>query len=428
MSLKCGVFGYESVECGVKKYDTIIIGGGAAGLCAAVFSARKGKTTAVIEKNKYVGRKLRITGKGRCNVTNNCDVRTVIANTPTNGKFLYSALTAFPPSEVMSFFEELGVPLKTERGQRVFPVSDKAADVAEALRRAALDAGAEIITAETKDIIISEGKAEGAVLANGDLLGCGRLIIATGGVSYPLTGSTGDGYRFAEKAGHTIVPARPSLVPVTTAEHFGYDAEGLLLKNISIKLIDTAKKRVIYTDFGECELHRYGLSGAVIRSASAHIRHAQPEDGRYVIELDLKPALDEGKLDARILRELNAANTGVLRDIMPTLLPRGIIEDVLAAAGLSGQEKCAALTKEQRRFLVSALKALKRTVTGFRPIDEAIVTSGGVSVREIDPKTMQSKLVSGLYFAGEVIDYDCYTGGFNLQCAFSTGRLASGCG
>ena len=409
----------------MKNYDTLIIGGGAAGLIAAVFSARGKKSTAVIEKNSLPGRKIRITGKGRCNVTNNCDVRTVIANTPTNGKFLYSALTAFPPSEVMDFFESIGVALKTERGRRVFPVSDKASDVAKALSDAARSSGAEIINAEAESLVQSDGSLSGVRLRDGRTVFCRRVIIATGGLSYPGTGCTGDGYRLAESVGHSIVPCRPSLVPLEKEEHFDYDAEGLLLKNISIKLTDTVRKKVIYDDFGECELHRYGLSGAVIRSASAHIREEKPAPGRYVISIDLKPALSEEKLDQRILRELSVANTGTVSDIMQTLLPRGLIHDVLAAAGTDGGERCADMSREHRRALVRTLKCLQRTVSGFRPIDEAIVTSGGVSVREIDPKTMQSKLLPGLYFAGEVIDYDCYTGGFNLQCAFSTGMLAA---
>ena len=409
----------------MKNYDTLIIGGGAAGLIAAVFSARGKKSTAVIEKNSLPGRKIRITGKGRCNVTNNCDVRTVIANTPTNGKFLYSALTAFPPSEVMDFFESIGVALKTERGRRVFPVSDKASDVAKALSDAARSSGAEIINAEAESLVQSDGSLSGVRLRDGRTVFCRRVIIATGGLSYPGTGCTGDGYRLAESVGHSIVPCRPSLVPLETEEHFDYDAEGLLLKNISIKLTDTVRKKVIYDDFGECELHRYGLSGAVIRSASAHIREEKPAPGRYVISIDLKPALSEEKLDQRILRELSVANTGTVSDIMQTLLPRGLIHDVLAAAGTDGGERCADMSREHRRALVRTLKCLQRTVSGFRPIDEAIVTSGGVSVREIDPKTMQSKLLPGLYFVGEVIDYDCYTGGFNLQCAFSTGMLAA---
>ncbi len=409
----------------MKQFDTIIIGAGAAGLFAAVYSSRAGKRTAVIEKNRLVGRKIRITGKGRCNVTNNCDVRTVIANTPTNSKFLYSALTAFPPSEIMSFFEAEGVPLKTERGKRVFPVSDKASDIAEALRKAAEKSGVAIFENEVKDIIIENSRAAGVLLKNGEKLFSDRVIIATGGISYPLTGSTGDGYSFAKAAGHTIVPLRPSLVPLLTEEHFGYDAEGLLLKNISMQLYDRKKKKTIYEDFGECELHRWGLGGAVIRSASAHIRETQPEAKRYIISLDLKPALSEEKLDARIMRELTNSNKGTVSDIMPSLLPHGIIEDVLSAAELSGKEKSSELTREQRKKLVCSLKCMKRTVSGFRPVEEAIVTSGGVNVREIDPKTMQSRILPGLYFAGEVIDYDCYTGGFNLQCAFSSGALAA---
>ena len=252
---------------------------------------------------------------------------------------------------------------------------------------------------------------------------CDKLIIATGGKSYPLTGSTGDGYAFAEKAGHTIKPLRPSLVPLETQEHFGYDAEGLLLKNVSVKVIDTAKKnKCIYTDFGEIELRRYGLSGAVIRSASAHMKNM--ESGRYRIEIDLKPALSEETLDARLLREIEKANTGKYTDILCTLMPKALVEDFVKISGIPSDKRCSEITKQQRKTIIDTLKKLTRTVTDFRPLEEAIVTSGGVSVKEIDPKTMESRLVKGLYFAGEVIDVDCYTGGFNLQTAFSTGVLA----
>ena len=402
---------------------TIIIGGGAGGLMAGIFSAENGNDTIIVEKNKRPGRKLYITGKGRCNVCNNCDERTVIANTPTNGKFLYSALSNFSPSDTISFFEKHGCPLKTERGSRVFPVSDRAGDIVDTLVRAVNESGCTIVNDEVTDIFIEDGRVKGIVLSDGNIMECDKLIIATGGRSYPLTGSTGDGYTFAKKAGHTIVPLRPSLVPLETAEHFGYDAEGLLLKNIAVRVIDTAKKnKCIYSDFGEMELHRYGLSGAVIRSASAHMKNM--ENGRYRIEIDLKPALNEETLDARLLREIGNASAGIYTDILSTLIPRALIEDFIKLSGIPADKRCAEITRTERKTIIDSLKKMTRTVTGFRPIEEAIVTSGGVSVKEIDPKTMGSKLIDGLYFAGEVIDIDCYTGGFNLQAAFSTGVLA----
>jgi len=402
---------------------TIIIGGGAGGLMAGIFSAENGNNTIIVEKNKRPGRKLYITGKGRCNVCNNCDERTVIANTPTNGKFLYSALSNFSPSDTISFFEKHGCPLKTERGSRVFPVSDRAGDIVDTLVRAVNESGCTIVNDEVTDIFIEDGRVKGIVLSDGNIMECDKLIIATGGRSYPLTGSTGDGYTFAKKAGHTIVPLRPSLVPLETAEHFGYDAEGLLLKNIAVRVIDTAKKnKCIYSDFGEMELHRYGLSGAVIRSASAHMKNM--ENGRYRIEIDLKPALNEETLDARLLREIGNASAGIYTDILSTLIPRALIEDFVKLSGIPADKRCAEITRTERKTIIDSLKKMTRTVTGFRPIEEAIVTSGGVSVKEIDPKTMGSKLIDGLYFAGEVIDIDCYTGGFNLQAAFSTGVLA----
>ncbi len=408
----------------MNNNGTIIIGAGAAGLMAGIFSSASGKPILIIEKNKKVGRKLYITGKGRCNVCNNCDERTVIANTPTNGRFLYSALSRFSPADTIDFFEKHGCPLKTERGSRVFPVSDRAADIVDTLIKAVKKSGCELMTNTVKDIYITENRISGVELSDGRVLKCDKLIIATGGKSYPLTGSTGDGYRFAEKAGHTIMPLRPSLVPVETAEHFDYDAEGLLLKNIAIKVIDTAKKnKCIYNDFGELELRRYGLSGAVIRSASAHMRNM--ESGRYKIEIDLKPALSTETLDARLLREIINAHTGIYTDILSALMPKALIEDFTRISGIPSDKRCSEITKMERKVIIDTLKKMTRTVTGFRPIEEAIVTSGGVSVREIDPKTMQSKLVSGLYFAGEVIDVDCYTGGFNLQTAFSTGVLAA---
>lgn len=402
---------------------TIIVGGGAAGLMAGIFAARSGDNACIIEKNPKVGRKLYISGKGRCNVTNNCDSRTVIANTPTNGKFLFSALDAFAPEDTISFFEENGCPLKTERGGRVFPVSDKAADIVDTLYRTVKSSGCQLIQDTVEGLVISDNTVKGVCLSNKTVLECDKIILATGGKSYPLTGSTGDGYRFAEQAGHTIMPLRPSLVPLETEEHFGYDADGLLLKNVSIQVTDARTNKCIYTDFGELELKRYGLSGAVIRSASAHMR--QMERGRYRVKIDLKPALSEEVLDRRLVRELTLPNAGDYAAMLRTLLPSALIEDFVRLSGIPAEKRCSEISKTDRKIILSLMKGMTRTVTDFRPLEEAIVTSGGVCVKEIDPKTMQSKLVKGLYFAGEIIDVDCYTGGFNIQTAFSTAVLAA---
>lgn len=408
------------------KRKTIVIGGGAAGLMAAVFAAKKGDNVTVYEKNKRVGRKICITGKGRCNLTNNCDVRTVIANTVKNGKFMYSSVTAFPPSEVMRFFENRGLALKTERGNRVFPVSDHASDVVDILLDSAKYEGAEFVNETVSDIIIESGKIKGIITNDRKNVFCDKIIIATGGKSYPLTGSTGDGYRFAEKAGHTIIPVRPSLVPLKTVQHFGYDSDGLLLKNVSLNVHDTKKKKIIYKDFGEVQLMRYGVTGAIILSASANMHDMSKN--RYILEFDLKPALSSEKLDERLLREISSLSSGknnLYKELLKTLMPYALIEDFVKFSQIPKDKLCNTITKEERSRIVMLLKHMTLTVEDFKSIDEAIVTSGGVSVREIDPKTMQSKLIDGLYFAGEIIDVDAYTGGFNLQNAFSSGFAAA---
>ena len=399
-----------------------VIGAGAAGMMAAIFAARRGDAVTVFEKNAKIGRKLYITGKGRCNVTNNCDEKTVIANTPTNGRFLYSALHRFAPVDTTRFFEENGLPLKTERGQRVFPVSDKAADVVDTLWRTAKQAGVRITFQEVRDILLENGAVKGVKTAEGERF-FDKVIIACGGCSYPLTGSTGDGYRFAQKAGHTIVPLQPSLVPLETMEPIAAEMVQLLLKNAALTVLDTQQNdKKIYTDFGELQFMSYGVAGAMVLSASAHMREMAAR--RYRLLIDLKPALSEEKLEARLLREINARHREPVASLVRSLLPSGMVETFLHQTGLPPDQNCSELTRPQRKQLLCLLKAFPLTVKGFRPIAEAIVTSGGVSVKEIDPKTMASKLVEGLYFAGEVIDVDAYTGGFNLQCAFSTGVLA----
>ncbi len=401
---------------------TVIIGAGAAGMMAGIFAASCGSNTVIIEKNSRPGRKLMITGKGRCNLTNDCDVRTVINNTPTGGRFLYSSLTAFSPDDTKEFFISHGLPLKTERGGRVFPVSDKASDVVDTLSKAVERSGCTIVNGSAVRLEIKDGNIRGVELSDGRKLAADSVIIACGGASYPLTGSTGDGYALAEQAGHKIIPLRPSLVPLETEEHCGYDSDGLLLKNISVKIIDNKKEKTVYTDFGELELKRWGLSGAVIRSASAHMKDMSP--GRYSVEIDLKPALSSEKLDSRLVREQSAAGSGSFESMVRTLIPSGMIKDIISQSGISAGKKCAELTREERSSFCHLLKHWIFNVRSFRPLEEAIVTSGGVCTKEIDPGTMQSKLVKGLYFAGEVIDYDCYTGGFNIQAAFSTGAAA----
>ena len=391
-------------------------------MMASVFAARNGDRVTVFEKNSKIGRKLCITGKGRCNLTNNCDVRNVIANTPTNGRFLYSALNRFSPQDTMRFFEENGLSLKTERGGRVFPVSDKAYDVADTLLRVARREGVRIVFTPVTDIIIEDGAAKG-VVCGGKEMPFDRVIIACGGCSYPLTGSTGDGYAFAKKAGHTIAPLRPSLVPLETIEPIDSEADRLLIKNAAITVFDDKNGgKKVYSDFGELQFMHYGLSGATILSASSHIRNM--ERGRYRISIDLKPALSEEKLDARLLREISARHTETFPQLVRGLLPAGMVRMSVKMSGIAADRLCSELTRAERKRTVGVLKDFALHIKGFRPIEEAIVTSGGVSVKEIDPKTMESKLVRGLFFAGEVIDVDAYTGGFNLQCAFSTGVIA----
>ncbi len=406
----------------MSRRKVAVIGGGAAGMMAAIFAARHGDAVTVFEKNAKIGRKLYITGKGRCNLTNNCDSKTVIENTPTNGRFLYSALNRFSPADTIRFFEENGLPLKTERGHRVFPVSDKAADVVDTLLHTAKREGVQITFQRVDELLIKDGTVIGLKTGTKELL-FDKVIVACGGCSYPLTGSTGDGYRFARQAGHTVTTLKPSLVPLETEEIIPAEMVQLLLKNVALTVIDTRQGgKKLYTDFGELQFMRYGVAGAVMLSASAHMKEMSPE--RYRLLIDLKPALSEEKLEARLLREINARHRETVSSLLRSLLPAAMLMLFLSKAGLSPDKNCSEITRTERRQLLMLLKAFPLTVKGFRPIEEAIVTSGGVSVREIDPKTMASKLVKGLYFAGEVIDVDAYTGGFNLQCAFATGVLA----
>ena len=403
--------------------DVLVIGGGAAGLMAAGTAASRGLRVTLLERNERLAKKVRITGKGRCNVTNNCaDLQSLIAQVPGNGRFLYSAFSSFMPADTMHFFEEQGVPLKTERGNRVFPESDSAHDIAEALVRFAKKAGVRFAVGRAAELLVRDGNVFGAVTEDGTMYDCSRVIVATGGLSYPLTGSTGDGYRLAESVGHTVVEPKPSLVPLVCHEGFCSDLMGLSLRNVTLHAIDNQKHRTVYSELGEMLFTHFGVSGPLVLSASAHMR--QMERGRYTLSIDLKPALTAEQLDRRVQRDFSENINRNYINALNGLLPKKLVPVIVKLSGIPASLKTNQITREQRQKLVDLLKDLRLTVTGFRPVDEAIVTSGGVKTAEVDPKTMQSKLVGGLFFAGEVLDVDAYTGGFNLQIAFSTGRLA----
>ena len=405
----------------LAEYDVIVVGGGAAGMMAAGTCAARGRRTVLLEKNRQLGRKVRITGKGRCNVTNRCSVEEAVAACPRGGKFLYGAFSAFPPEAAMRFFEGLGVPLKTERGRRVFPQSDNAHDIADALARFAMGNGAALVQEPAVRVLVENGGVWGVETPRGQYR-APAVILACGGASYPGTGSNGDGYRLAAQAGHTIVEPGPSLVPLVARGEDCPKLMGLSLRNCGVKVTQAGKKKPVYQDFGELLFTHFGLSGPTVLSASAHMHPMEP--GKYTVHLDLKPALDEGKLDARLLRELEAHKNKIFANSLDELLPQKLIPVVIARSGIPGETRCHSVTAAQRRGLLSVLKDFSVEIEGFRPINEAIVTRGGVSLKEINPRTMESKLVQGLYFAGEMVDADAYTGGFNLQIAFATGKLA----
>lgn len=400
-------------------YDILIIGGGAAGMLCAVIAAKNGARAAILERNDRLGKKLAITGKGRCNICNNSDNDTIMKNIPRNARFLYSALSQFSAADVMELFESLGVALKTERGNRVFPQSDKAVDVVQALKKEISRLKVEVIFEQCTELIIEDGVCLGARTKKREVRAA-ATVLATGGKSYPLTGSDGFGYTLAQQAGHTIITPEPSLSAMVTKEK-PLEAAGLDLRNISMRLFDGEK--CIYEDFGELYLMNYGISGPTVLSASAHI--PKMEQGRYSVRIDLKPALTEKQLDARILRDFNERRGQRFADSLRGLLPAQLVAMIVRNSGIDADKKVDEISRAERAALLKALKELSFTVTGFRPIDEAIVTRGGVSVKEISPKTMGSKLCRGLYFAGEIIDCDGYTGGFNLQIAFSTGYAAA---
>lgn len=397
-----------------------VIGAGAAGLMAASAAAQAGAQVVLFEKNAKVGRKIMITGKGRCNVTNDCDVPSVLANIPVNPRFLYSALGKCSPADIMAFFEGLGVPLKTERGNRVFPVSDKALDIVDALFFHVKRLGVRLELGCTVEGIETRDGAVCGVRVNGKVFAADRVIVATGGASYPATGSTGDGYTFARVLGHTIILPRPSLVPLVAEGDVCSKLMGLSLKNVRITVRENEKP--IFEDFGEMLFTHFGLSGPLILSASAHMRHFGSK--QYRVDIDLKPALDEKTLDKRLLSDFEAHKNSDFINALGELLPRKLIPVVVERSGIDPRVKVHSVTKAQRQALLHLLKAFPVTITGARPIAEAIITTGGVSVKQVSPKTMESKLVKGLYFAGEILDVDAYTGGFNLQIAWATGRLA----
>ena len=401
----------------MKNYDGIVIGGGPAGMFAAITAAGQGKKVLLLERNDRLGKKLLITGKGRCNVTNDCTDQEVLQNTPRNGRFLYSAMTAFPPEKTKAFFEQHGCALKTERGNRVFPASDKAISVLECLQKELRRCGVTVQTGRVKHILTENGRVIGVQLP-GERILSDWVILATGGASYPTTGSTGDGYAMAEELGHTVIPAAGSLVPLEITGNDCQQMQGLSLRNVGVKLLN-AKGKVLYKDFGELLFTHFGVSGPTVLSASCHLKG----DGCQLV-IDLKPALEENKLDDRILRDLDMYQNRSMENALTDLLPRSMIPVVLQRLQIDPQMQANSLTRQKRRAMVELLKAFRLEITGKRPVAEAIITSGGIKVSEIDPKTMQSKKVDGLYFAGEVIDCDAYTGGFNLQIAWATAYAA----
>ncbi len=404
-------------------FDILVVGAGAAGLMAAGYAAELGAKVCLLEKMDRPGKKLSITGKGRCNVTNNCSRDIFMDSVPGNGKFLYGAFSGFSCQDTIAFFESHGLPLKTERGNRVFPISDKAQDVVDTLVRYNEEGNVTFLKGRAVSLLQEDNTVRGVRLENGKELFAGSVILACGGASYPGTGSNGDGYRLAQEGGHSIRPLKPSLVPLVAAGEDCRDMMGLSLRNIGLSVWDNAKKKEIYRDFGELLFTHFGLSGPVILSASSHMRQMEP--GRYRVDIDLKPALRPEQLDARLQRDFSQNLNRDFLNSLSALLPRKLIPVAVKRSGIPGNKKCNSITREERQRFGALLKAFSVDITGFRPIEEAIVTSGGVNVREVSPHTMESKLLPGLFFAGEMLDVDAYTGGFNLQIAFSTGRAAA---
>ena len=400
--------------------NVVVIGGGASGLMAAGTASYYGANVTLLEKNSRTGRKILVTGKGRCNITNNCDKDTFIANVPTNPRFLYSAINNFDCQDTIDFFNDLGLETKTERGNRVFPVSDKAMDVADTLYTFAKYNGVKIIESTAKVILTSDGKVSGVLDTKGNKYDADCVIIATGGMSYPGTGSTGDGYKLAKTVGHTLTEIKPSLVGLISSDEFCKELQGLSLKNVNLTAYENGKE--IFSEQGEMLFTHQGVSGPLVLSASSHMRNFEKKS--YKISIDLKPALSEEKLDLRLQKDFSEHKNNQINNSLGKLLPKKIIPVVLKMWGIDPTKKCNSITKEERQELNKILKNFTVKIKSLGSIKEAIITSGGVSTKEISPKTMESKILSGLFFCGEVIDVDAYTGGFNLQIAFSTGRLA----
>lgn len=401
--------------------NVTIVGGGAAGMMAAIISSKNGKKVTLIEQNEKLGKKLFITGKGRCNITNACDIEDLFQSVVTNPKFLYSSFYSFSNDMVMDFFEKLGLPYKVERGNRVFPLSDHSSDVIKVLEREMINNGVEILlNTKVSSIIVENNICKGVNIKGGKAIYSDSVIVATGGVSYPRTGACGDGYKFAKSVGHSIIETKPSLVPFELADSCCKDLMGISLKNVSATIYADGKK--IYSDFGEMLFTHFGVSGPIIIKASAYIHKYLDKD--LTLTIDLKPALDEKQLDERLIKDFNIFINKQLKNGLEKLLLRSLIPVIIDKSGLDGDKKINELTKEERHKLLMTIKNVTFKITGLRGWDEAIITKGGVKVKEIDPGTMESKLTSGLYFAGEVLDLDALTGGFNLQIAWSTGYLA----
>ena len=404
----------------IDKKRVAVIGGGAAGMIAAYFSAKNGNAVTLYEKNEKLGKKIYITGKGRCNLTNYCSIEEYLNNAATNGKFTYSAINNFTPEEVYAFFENNGLRLKVERGNRVFPLSDKASDVTKTLEKLLKTENVTVkLNTEIKEIFAENGAIKGIKTEKG-VFYFDSVIICTGGASYTLTGSTGDGYKFAKSLGHCVTDPKPALVGIELCGNIFSEAQGVSLKNVSLTAFNSGKK--VFNEFGEMLFTHYGISGPIVLSCSSVINRFEPKN--ITFSIDLKPALTEEILDARILREIAENKDKTVFSMMRSLLPKNLVNVVLKKANVKNDKPCAEITKEERISLVKTLKNLTFSMKSLRPLEEAIVTSGGVSVKEIDPKTMESKLVKGLFFAGEVIDVDFFTGGFNMQTAFSTGVQA----
>lgn len=404
--------------------NVIIIGGGPAGMIAGISSARSGNRVTIIEKMNSFGKKLLITGKGRCNITNSTDTNGFIENIPCNSKFLYSALNNFNNNDIIDLLEKEGVKTKVERGGRVFPVSDKSSDVLNALLNILKKLNVKILTnTKVENIIVKDEAVSGVKLSSGEELSADKVILATGGKSYPACGSTGDGYKIAEELGHTVTSIKPSLIPLTSKSKVCGELQGLSLRNVSIRLKD--KDKIIYQDFGEMLFTHYGVSGPVILSASAHLIRYKNIDELFKqnvikLEIDLKPALSEEKLDLRILRDFEEIKNKEFKNSLDRLLPQKLIPVIIERTEIDPKKQVNEITKEERQKIVKVLKCFEISINGVRNIEEAIITSGGISIKEMNPKTMESKIVKGLYFAGEIIDVDALTGGFNLQIAWST--------